>query len=179
MNYGTIKTYDIANGVGVRVSLFVSGCRHHCKNCFNREIWEFDSGESFGDSQKAYIMQNLEPSYIDGLSLLGGEPLEPENQKGLLDLVQEVKNKYPNKTIWCYTGFTFEYLVSHKLNFDPYLKDLLENIDILVDGPFIEELKNPSLAFRGSSNQRILDCKESLKNLKAHEIKMDNLVINR
>lgn len=176
MNYGTIKNYDIANGIGVRVSLFVSGCRHHCKNCFNKEIWEFDSGKPFTTKEKDMIISYLEPDFIEGLSLLGGEPLEPENQQAILELVKEVKIKYPNKTIWCYSGFTFEALINNKLNKEPYLKELLENIDILVDGPFIEDLKNPSLAFRGSSNQRILDCKKSIEELKAIEINMDNLL---
>lgn len=175
MRYASIKNFDIANGQGVRVSLFVTGCRHHCPNCFNEEIWGFDTGEAFTDKEKELILSYLEPDFIQGLSLLGGEPLEPENQKGLLDLVKEVKSKYPNKTIWCYSGFTFEYIVEHKLNKDPYLKELLENIDILVDGPFVEDLKNPSLAFRGSSNQRILDCKKSLENLQPYVLDMDRL----
>lgn len=175
MRYASIKNYDIANGQGVRVSLFVTGCRHHCPNCFNEEIWEFDTGEAFTDKEKDMILSYLEPDYIEGLSLLGGEPLEPENQQGLLNLVKEVREKYPNKSIWCYTGFTFEYLIEQKLNKDPYLKELLENIDILVDGPFVEDLKNPSLAFRGSSNQRILDCMQSINNMKPCELHMDRL----
>ena len=175
MRYASIKNYDIANGQGVRVSLFVTGCRHHCSNCFNEEIWGFDTGEPFTDHEKDMILSYLEPEYIEGLSLLGGEPLEPENQQGLLELVKEVRAKYPNKSIWCYSGFTFEYLIERKLAKDPYLKELLENIDILVDGPFVEDLKNPSLAFRGSSNQRILDCKQSIKDMKPCELHMDRL----
>ncbi len=138
MRYASIKNYDIANGQGVRVSLFVTGCRHHCPNCFNEEIWGFDTGEPFTDKEKDMLLSYLEPEYIEGLSLLGGEPLEPENQQGLLELVKEVRSKYPNKSVWCYTGFTFEYLIEQKLAKDPYLKELLENIDILVDGPFVE-----------------------------------------
>lgn len=175
MRYASIKNYDIANGQGVRVSLFVTGCRHHCPNCFNEEIWGFDTGEPFTDKEKDMLLSYLEPEYIEGLSLLGGEPLEPENQQGLLELVKEVRSKYPNKSVWCYTGFTFEYLIEQKLAKDPYLKELLENIDILVDGPFVEDLKNPSLAFRGSSNQRILDCKQSIKIMKPCELHMDRL----
>lgn len=175
MRYASIKNCDIANGQGIRISLFVTGCRHHCPNCFNQEIWEFNTGEPFTDNEKNKIIELLEPSYIAGLSLLGGEPLEPENQQGLLDLVKEVKAIYPNKTVWCYSGFTFEQLINDKLVKDPYLKELLENIDILVDGRFIEELKSPSLAFRGSSNQRILDCKQSMKDMKPCVLDMDVL----
>ena len=164
MNYGEIKKVDIANGEGVRVTLFVSGCRHHCKGCFNADTWDFNYGKPFTDETEQIILDSLSPSYIKGLTLLGGEPLEPENQKVLLPFLKKVKEQYPSKDIWCYTGFTFE---------DDLLKcsrarieetdEFLSLIDVLVDGKFIEELKNISLRFRGSSNQRIIDVKDSLK----------------
>ena len=164
MNYGEIKKVDIANGEGVRVTLFVSGCRHHCKGCFNADTWDFNYGKPFTEETEQIILDSLSPSYIKGLTLLGGEPLEPENQKALLPFLKKVREQYPNKDIWCYTGFTFE---------DDLLKcsrakieetdEFLSLIDVLVDGKFIEELKNISLRFRGSSNQRIIDVKASLK----------------
>lgn len=163
MNYATIKLVDIANGEGVRVSLFVSGCRHHCKNCFNPETWNFSYGKALDDGVCKQILDNLSPSYISGLTLLGGEPFEPENQPQLLELLKQVRKQYPNKNIWCYTGFLMdkELLGTSRAN-TPYTKQLLENIDVLVDGRFVEELKDISLKFRGSSNQRIIDVKESL-----------------
>ena len=173
MNYASLKNYDIANGKGVRVSLFVSGCRHYCKNCFNAEAWDFNYGQPFDQSVIDTILEWLKPSYIAGLSLLGGEPLEPENQHALLDLCTQVKQMYPTKNIWCYSGFTFEHLMDVKRKTDPDLIGLLQQIDILVDGPFVEELKNPGLAFRGSSNQRILDCKASVEALQPIVIHMD------
>lgn len=164
MNYGEIKKNDIANGLGVRVSLFVSGCRHCCKNCFNSQTWSFNFGTPFTTETEDYIIKAMEPDYISGLSLLGGEPFEPENQPALINLLKRVKSVYPNKNIWCYTGFLFdsELLGQSRAN-GQYTLELLELIDILVDGRFVEELKDISLKFRGSSNQRIINVKESLK----------------
>lgn len=174
MNFASIKNFDVANGEGVRVSLFVSGCRHQCKNCFNEEAWDFNYGQPFTEAEMQMILDDLKPDYMAGISFLGGEPLEPENQQGVLEVAKKVHETYPNKTIWCYSGFTFEYLMDVKLDKDPYLYQLLSMIDVLIDGPFVEELKNPGLAFRGSSNQRILDCKESLKQKSPVIINMDN-----
>ena len=164
MNYGEIKKWDIANGYGVRVSLFVSGCRNHCENCFNRDTWDFSYGLPFTEKTSEEILEALKPDYISGLSLLGGEPFEPENQPQLLDLTNLIKYRYPNKTIWCYTGFTLEELGNDTCRANtPYIKKLLENIDVLVDGRYVEALKNISLQFRGSENQRVIDLKETLK----------------
>ena len=157
MNYAALKKFDIANGPGVRVSLFVSGCRHHCKNCFNREAWDFDFGRPFTEQTEEEILAELDKDYIKGLSLLGGEPFEPENRSALTQLLKRVREKYPEKTVWCYTGFEFERLT------DPTAKAMLSLIDVLVDGKFVEELKSPDLIFRGSSNQRIIDVKKSLE----------------
>ncbi|MCI5774065.1 MAG: anaerobic ribonucleoside-triphosphate reductase activating protein [Erysipelotrichaceae bacterium] len=161
MNFASIKNCDIANGIGVRISLFVSGCTHHCKNCFNQEAWDFNYGEPFGQQQKQQIIELLKPDYIAGLSLLGGEPMEPQNIQGLLPFVKHVKEIYPQKTIWCYSGYTFEQLLARQ---DENTLELLKLIDILVDGKFVEELKNLSLRFRGSSNQRIIDVPKTLAN---------------
>ncbi len=163
MKYGEIKTNDIANGEGVRTSLFVSGCTHHCKECFNPETWSFDFGKDFTCQTQDYILKSLEPYWIDGLSLLGGEPFEPENQKALYPFLLEVKKQYPNKNIWCYSGYTFEELTGTSRAVTDITKDMLSLIDVLVDGEFKIELKDISLKFRGSSNQRIIDVKQSLK----------------
>ena len=165
MNYATIKECDVANGPGVRVSLFVSGCNHHCKGCFNRIAWDFDYGKKFDEETIQKILNDLDRDYIEGLSLLGGEPLEYTNQKGLVELVKRVKEKFPNKTIWCYTGFDFEKDVMGKMykSFDT-TEELIKNIDVIVDGKFMEEKKNLSLKFRGSENQRIIDVKKSIEN---------------
>lgn len=167
MNYAKIKKCDVANGPGVRVSLFVSGCNHHCKNCFNSVAWDFNYGEEFTKEQENEILEDLKPDYITGLSLLGGEPFEHINQEGLAPLVEKVKQEYPNKKIWCYTGFTFDEQILGKMiaEYDE-TKKMLENIDYIVDGKFVEELKDPKLQFRGSSNQRIIDVKKSLENKK-------------
>lgn len=170
MNYAKIRKCDVANGPGVRVSLFVSGCNHHCKNCFNREAWDFNYGDKFTKKEEEQIIEDLKPEYITGLSLLGGEPFEQTNQEGLAPLVKKVKEVYPNKKIWCYTGFTFDEQILEEMvkkqNRDT-TKQMLENIDYIVDGKFIEELKDPKLQFRGSSNQRIIDVKKSLEQ---HEV---------
>ncbi len=163
MNYAAIKKNDIANGPGVRVSLFVSGCRHHCKNCFNREAWDFAYGAEFTEQTEEEILSALRHDYIAGLSLLGGEPFEPENQEGLLHLVKEFQKQYPQKDIWCYTGFDLDRdLLPGRVGNPETATALLSQIDVLVDGKFIEEQKNPALLFRGSANQRILDVKKSL-----------------
>ena len=152
MNYAKIKNYDIANGEGIRVSLFVSGCRNHCKGCFNPETWAFDYGYKFDEDAKRIIMAALDKPYIAGLSILGGDPLEPENEFIVYELCKSVKQRYPDKTIWLYTGYLWEHTAYHPI---------MKYVDVLVDGKFIEELKNPSLRFRGSSNQRIIDVQKS------------------
>ena len=163
MKYASIKKCDIANGSGVRISLFVSGCRHHCPGCFNSEAWDFNFGNEFTEKEIDEIIASLEPDYIKGLSLLGGEPLEKENQVGILPLLRKVKEVYGDKKdIWCYTGFLFDEEVLNKMYDNDVTKELLSYIDIIVDGKFDIKLKNPSLRFRGSSNQRIIDVKESL-----------------
>ena len=165
MNYAEIKTTDIANGEGVRVSLFVSGCTHHCKNCFNRIAWGFDYGTPFTHETQEALLKALAPDYIAGLTLLGGEPLEPQNQRGLLPFVEQFKARFPNKSVWCYTGYTYNdkgALKEERANCECTPR-LLSLIDVLVDGPFIEEQKDIRLRFRGSSNQRIIDLKRSLE----------------
>ena len=158
MNYGTIKWYDISNGPGVRVSLYVSGCRNHCKNCFNPETWSFEYGRPFTKEEEDKILKGMEPDYIKGFSLLGGDPFEPENQLALVDFMERLKRAYPNKSVWAYTGYDFEAdLLTGKKGNPEVTMRLLRCIDVLVDGRFVEELKNPDLLFRGSSNQRILD----------------------
>ena len=164
MNFATIKPVDIANGEGVRVTLFVSGCRHGCKNCFNPEAWSFEYGQPFNQQIIDNLLESLKPDFISGLTLLGGEPFEPENQKGLLDLVKQVKAAYPNKNIWCFTGFLLDYELLGKSRANtPYMHELLSYIDVLVDGRFVEELKDITLRFRGSSNQRIIDVQKTLQ----------------
>jgi anaerobic ribonucleoside-triphosphate reductase activating protein len=175
MNYATIKPVDIADGEGVRVSLFVSGCRHHCKNCFNKVAWDFDYGTPWDKNVEAQLLSYLAPDYISGLTLLGGEPFEPENQPVLVEFLKKVKKKYPQKTIWCYTGFTLDKeLLGKSRAVTPYTMDMLKNIDVLVDGRFIEEKKSLALKFRGSSNQRIIDVPASLKTGKVVEYTLHN-----
>ena len=164
MNYADIKIADVANGLGVRVSLFVSGCNHHCKGCFNEEAWDFNYGKEFTNDTIDEIIKDLNNPYIAGLSLLGGEPLEYENQKGILPLVKKVKQTYPEKNIWCYTGFTFDKdVIDGMCKKWEDTKELLSYIDVIVDGKFEEDKKDLSLRFRGSSNQRIIDVQKSLK----------------
>lgn len=160
MNYAVIKKNDIANGVGVRVSLFVSGCRHRCENCFNSEAWDFKYGSEFTEDTVREITDALNHSYVKGLSVLGGEPFEPENQSEVLRLLQRVKECLPQKDIWCYTGFLFEDLKNGRVGNDS--ENILKYTDVLVDGKFVEALKDASLLFRGSSNQRIIDVQKSL-----------------
>ena len=163
MNYGTIKNCDIANGSGVRVSLFVSGCRNHCPGCFQPETWNFGYGQPFTAETEQEILGLLEPSYINGLTLLGGDPFEPENQRVLLPFLRKVHTAFPEKDIWAYTGYTWEQLISgtHRVSL-PETVEMLGMIDTLVDGPFVQEKKNIRLLFRGSENQRIIDVKRSL-----------------
>lgn len=164
MNYANIKYNDIANGEGVRVSLFVSGCTHQCKHCFNKETWDFNYGKPFTNEVEDKIIDALKPDHINGLTLLGGEPMEPANQRGLLEFVKRVKTIYPHKTIWCYSGYLFDKeLLSPSRAHCPWTKELLTYIDILVDGEFKYELKDITLRFKGSSNQRVIDVQESLK----------------
>lgn len=163
MNYATIKKYDIANGTGVRVSLFVSGCTHHCKGCFNAETWDFNYGKPFTKEVEDEIITALSKSYISGLSLLGGEPFEVENQKVLAPFLTRVKSLFPDKDIWCYSGYNFESdMLTGKLGDHNITDEMLRNIDVLVDGEFVESLKDISLRFKGSSNQRIIDVSKSL-----------------
>lgn len=161
MNYADIKKVDVANGPGVRVSLFVSGCTHHCEECFNPETWDFSYGSPFGEAEIEKILTLLAPDHIRGLSLLGGEPFEPANQPAVLELVRRVREKLPQKTIWCYSGYLFEELAAGKVG--DHSRELLEGLDVLVDGPFVLAKKDLGLRFRGSSNQRILDVPASLK----------------
>lgn len=164
MNYCNIKNRDIANGTGVRVTLFVSGCTHHCKGCFNSEAWDFDYGQPFTEETQKELLEMIKPSFINGLTLLGGEPFEPQNQIALVPFLEEVREIYPQKDIWCFTGYTFETDLLNKSRARCAVTDrFLSLIDILVDGEFIEELKDITLVFRGSSNQRIIDVKKSLE----------------
>ena len=165
MHYGEIKKCDIANGEGVRVSLFVSGCTHHCPGCFNKDTWDFSYGKEYTDETEQEIIEALSPDYINGLSLLGGEPFEPQNQQVLVQLLRKVREQYPQKTIWCYSGYLFDReLLSESRARCEYTDEMLSMIDILVDGRFVEKLKDIRLVFRGSSNQRIIDVKKSLNN---------------
>ena len=159
MNYGKIKPVDVANGEGVRVSLFVSGCPHHCKGCFNQELWNHNAGEAFNGDAMNKLLDACKPSHIAGLSLLGGEPLDPKNLMCVYSIAQVFKKQFPNKTIWCYTGYRWE-----TINHLPIMK----YIDVLVDGQFVEGLKDPRLKFRGSSNQRIIMVKPSLESGKIY-----------
>lgn len=164
MYYGEIKKCDIANGEGVRVSLFVSGCTHHCPGCFNEATWDFHYGKEFTEETEKELLDALEPSYINGLSLLGGEPFEPENQKALVLFLRKVKERYPGKNIWCYSGYLYDsQLLSESRARCEYTDEMLSMIDVLVDGRFVESLKDITLVFRGSSNQRIIDVKKSLE----------------
>ena len=165
MNYSNIDFMSIVDGKGCRVSLFVSGCRNHCKGCFNPETWNFNYGKEFTKEVADEVIKSLEPSWINGLTILGGEPFEPENQRDLVGFVKRVRNTYPHKTIWMYSGYLLDkdiYPDDGKVHTE-VSREIIENIDVLVDGKFIEELKNLSLKFRGSSNQRIILIQETLK----------------
>ena len=158
MYYGTIKKTDIANGIGVRVSLFVSGCTHHCKGCFQSETWDFEYGSPYTKMTQQQIMDALNHDYIRGLTLLGGEPFEPENQRALLPFLRKVRAAYPEKNIWAFSGFTYEELLTEgSYPRCEATEELLSLLDVLVDGRFVEARKDISLRFRGSSNQRLID----------------------
>lgn len=164
MYYGELKKCDIANGEGVRVSLFVSGCTHHCPGCFNGDTWDFCYGKEYTEATEKEILQALEPGYINGLSLLGGEPFEPQNQEVLVRLLRKVRERYPQKDIWCYSGYLFDReLLGESRARCGYTDEMLSMLDVLVDGRFVESLKDITLVFRGSSNQRLIDVKKSLK----------------
>ena len=158
MNYANIKYCDIANGEGVRTSLFVSGCRRHCKDCFNAVAWDFCYGQPFDKAARNAVLGSLAPDYIDGLTLLGGEPFEPENQRALVPFLRDVRVLYPHKTIWCYTGNSYEKELLQPSHARCEVTDeMLGLIDVLVDGEFLTEEKDITLRFRGSGNQRIID----------------------
>lgn len=165
MNYGQVFYADTANGIGARISLFVSGCTHHCPGCFNEETWDFNFGDPFTREVEDDIIEHLRPSYIDGLSLLGGEPMEAQNQRALLPFLERVKHEVPHATVWIYSGYTFEELLDETNSrcHTEATRRILELADILVDGKFILAEKDMKLRFRGSRNQRILELKESLK----------------
>ncbi len=160
MNYATIKPRDIANGPGVRVSLFVSGCTHHCPGCFNQEAWDFAYGKPFTQAVMDHILELLRPSYVRGLTLLGGEPFEPQNQGPVVELLRQIKAQMPEKSIWAFSGYLFDRdILSGRLG---DTREYLRYLDVLVDGPFVEAKKNLSLRFRGSENQRLIDVPKSL-----------------
>ena len=162
MNYAEIKNFDIANGLGIRVSLFVSGCTHHCKNCFNSIAWDFNYGKEFTKEVEDSIIRMLNNPNVSGLTLLGGEPMEKSNQEGLINFLRRVKKELPDKNIWCYTGYLLEDLLTGRAH-TSVTDEILSYIDVLVDGKFVEELKSLMLKFRGSSNQRLIDLPKTLK----------------
>ena len=165
MNYATIKPRDIANGPGVRVSLFVSGCTHRCPGCFNQEAWDFHFGQPFTQEVIDRILDDLAPSFVRGLTLLGGEPFDPRNQEPIVELLRQVKAKYPEKSIWAFSGYLFDRdILSGNLGDPAITREYLSYLDVLVDGPFVEAKKNLSLRFRGSENQRLIDVPASVKN---------------
>lgn len=165
MHYSTIKDCDIANGIGVRITLFVSGCTNHCKNCFQPQTWDFDFGEPFTEETEEKLLEMLKPDYINGLTLLGGEPMEPQNQRALVPFLKKVRKAYSNKNIWCFTGFTYEVLKTDGSHPRCEVTDeMLSLIDVLVDGRYVDELKDLTLQFRGSSNQRLIDMVKTREN---------------
>ena len=167
MNYAEIKHFDIANGEGVRTTLFVSGCRRGCKNCFNEVAWNFAAGKPFVRETEDAIIESVRPAYVDGLTILGGEPMEPENQEGLVAFVERVRDEFPReggKTIWCFTGDTWDVeLVDGGRHHTEFTDRILRCVDVLVDGPFVQDLHDITLRFRGSSNQRLIDMPETLE----------------
>ena len=165
MNYAAVKYCDIANGLGCRTVLFVSGCRNACKGCFQPETWAFDYGKPFDETIQKEIIDSLAPDYVQGITLLGGDPFEEENQKALLPFMKKLKEQYPNKDVWAYTGYIYDKdLVKDGRKHTQDTDELLSTIDVLVDGPFIEERKNIMLKFRGSDNQRVIDLKQTIEN---------------
>ena len=163
MNYGAIKKCDIANGVGVRTVLFVSGCTHHCKGCFQPETWNFDYGERYTKETEDEIIESLRPDYVDGITLLGGEPFEPENQRELVKLLRRIKKELPHKTVWSFSGYTYEELTGDSRAVCEVTNEMLSMLDVLVDGEFVEAKRNISLRFRGSENQRLIDMNQTRK----------------
>ena len=162
MHYGNIKKYDIADGEGVRVSLFVSGCTNHCKGCFQQETWDFLFGKPYTEDTEQEILQALNHEYIQGFTVLGGEPFEPENQRVLVQLLKKIRETYPDKDIWSYTGFVYDQdLLAGQRKHTEVTDEMLSYIDVLVDGPFVLEKKNIALSFRGSENQRVIDLKKT------------------
>lgn len=163
MHYGMIKEYDIANGEGIRITLFVSGCTNHCKGCFQPDTWDFSYGKEYTPEVEEHILRWLDQPLTDGLTLLGGEPMEPENQQVLAGLARRLKKEHPDKTIWCFTGFFYDRdLLPGQRKHTGVTDEFLSLIDVLVDGPFILERRNLALTFRGSENQRVLDMKKTL-----------------
>ena len=163
MHYGAIKRRDIANGPGVRITLFVSGCNHHCKGCFNQEAWDFDYGTPFTQETIDTLIRMMKPGYINGLTLLGGEPFDPRNQADVVALLRQVKEAYPQKTVWAFSGYLFDRdILSGHLGDWEVTREYLSYVDVLVDGPFVEAKKDLMLRFRGSSNQRLIDVPKSL-----------------
>ena len=163
MNYATIKPRDIANGPGVRVSLFVSGCTHRCPGCFNEEAWDFNFGQPFTQEVIDGILEDLSPSFVKGLTLLGGEPFDPRNQPSIVELLRQIKAKYPEKSIWAFSGYLFDKDILPGNLGDPAItREYLSYLDVLVDGPFVQAKKNLTLRFRGSENQRLIDVPKSL-----------------
>lgn len=163
MNYGAIKKCDIANGVGVRTVLFVSGCTHHCKGCFQPETWNFDYGERYTKETEDEIIESLRPDYVDGITLLGGEPFEPENQRELVKLLRRIKKELPQKTVWSFSGYTYEELTGDSRAVCEVTNEMLSMLDVLVDGEFVEAKRNISLRFCGSENQRLIDMNKTRK----------------
>lgn len=165
MHYGEIKNCDIANGIGVRVTLFVSGCTNCCEDCFQPETWDFNYGKEFTEATEEIILKMLEPGYISGLTVLGGEPFEPSNQRRLVPFLRRVKERFPDKSIWSFTGFTYEQLLTEGEHCHTEVtEEMLSLLDMLVDGRFVKELKNITLRFRGSENQRIIDLNKTRDN---------------
>ena len=165
MHVGEVMTADVANGEGMRVSVFVSGCRNHCKGCFQSQTWDFNYGREYTPEIEQFIIDELSKSYYDGITILGGDPMEPENQEPVLRLLRRIKKELPDKNVWAYTGYVYDrdLVPGGKRFVDGVTRELLESIDILIDGRFVEELKNLMLNFRGSSNQRIIKMKETLE----------------
>ena len=154
MNYQKIETCNIGNGLGFRLVLWISGCRHHCRGCHNQETWDFNSGKLFTEKQEKQIIKYLKPDYIKGITLSGGDPLDASNYNAVLDLCKHIKKEYPNKDIWCYTGYTYEQIQD---------SSILKYIDVLIDGEFEQDKRDITLAFRGSSNQRVIDVQKTLQ----------------
>ncbi len=165
MNYADIKRCDVANGPGIRVSLFVSGCTHHCKECFNPETWDFNYGSPFTENEIEQIIEYMSPDYIKGITILGGEPFEHPNQQGLLPLLRRIRKVYPEKNIWCFSGYDFEKdILGRMVKEWEETEEMLSYIDVLVDGEFMVDKKDLTLVFKGSSNQRTILVQESLRN---------------